>query len=412
MSLLSKNRSPVEQALIWGTVTSSLAKGLLFGVSALFFTRVIGLSAATVGLGLTIAGGAGLAAAFGSGYLADRLGARRVLLATTLAQGAALGAYTMVRSVFAFVLVACVAVAAEAAQRTARTTLLARQFTGADRVEVRARLRVATNVFIGAGSLAAAGALTAGSAAAYVISMVFASVLVFSAAVPLRRLPEPPRVEAARHEIGRSPLRDRRYLAIAALNGLLTIQFGLLTVGMPLWVTGHTRAPAATVALLLVINTAFVALFQVRAARLARDIRTAGRVVLVAALALAVACALYATAGFGPAAVATGLLVLGVLAHSTGEILAEAGGWELAFELADPRNAGAFQGVSQTGFAIGTMLAPAVVTTTAIDHSTPGWAGLAAMFLLAGAGTLVCATAGMHTKVGVGPATQVAGSST
>src|SRR6266536_4638619 len=78
-------------------------------------------------------------------------------------------------------------------------------------------------------------------------------------------------------------------VGIAALNGLLTIQFGLLTVGLPLWVTGHTRAPAATVAALLVINTAFVALFQVRAARLATDIRTAGRVGFAAACALTVA---------------------------------------------------------------------------------------------------------------------------
>jgi MFS family permease len=89
--------------------------------------------------------------------------------------------------------------------------------------------------------------------------------------------------------------------------------------------------------------------------------------------------------------VATALLVLGVFAHSTGEVLAEAGGWELAFELADPRNAGAYQGVSQTGPAVGAMLAPAVVTGTAIEHGGPGWAVLAVTFLLAGAGTAVLA---------------------
>ena len=390
MTLL--NRDPVERALTWATVTSSLAKGLLFGVSALFFTRVIGLSAGTVGLGLTIAGGVGLAASFGSGYLADRVGAKRVLLGTTILQGAALGAYCMARSVVAFVLVACVAVGAEAAQRTARTTLLARQFTGADRVQVRARLRVATNVFIGVGSLAAAGALAIGTTRAYATTMVIAAVLVLTATVQLRRLPEPPRATSASHEnTGTSPLRDRRYLGIAALNGVITIQFGVLTVGMPLWVTGHTHAPAATVALLLVINTAFVALLQVRAARLVHDIRTAGRVVFTATGALVLACIGYAAAAYGNAMVAAVLLVAGVLAHSSGEILSEAGGWELAFELADPRNAGAYQGVSQTGFAVGTMLAPAVVTSTAIGHGGPGWLLLAVLFLAAGGGTLLLA---------------------
>jgi dipeptide/tripeptide permease len=134
-----------------------------------------------------------------------------------------------------------------------------------------------------------------------------------------------------------------------------------------------------------------VALFQVRAARLSRDIRTAGRIVLAAAGFLAVACALYAAAGHGPAFVAAFLLVAGVLAHSTGEVLAESGGWELAFELADPRFAGAYQGISQTGPAIGTMLAPAVVTTAAIDHGGPGWLSLGVLFLAAGAGTAVIA---------------------
>jgi hypothetical protein len=72
-----------------------------------------------------------------------------------------------------------------------------------------------------------------------------------------------------------------------------------------------------------------------------------------------------------------------------GEILSEAGGWGLAFDLADPRNAGAYQGLSQTGFAAGTMPAPVVVTTTAVDHGGPGWLVLAALFLAAGSGTFL-----------------------
>src|SRR5262249_45546200 len=65
-------------------------------------------------------------------------------------------------------------------------------------------------------------------------------------------------------------------------------------------------------------------------------------------------------------------------AHSAGEILSESGAWTLAFDLADPRRAGAYQGVSQAGPAIGGMLAPVVVTTTAIRYGAPGWAMLAA----------------------------------
>ncbi|MEU4215397.1 MFS transporter, partial [Actinoplanes sp. NPDC026623] len=302
----------VERVLALSIAAASLAKGVLFGVSALFFTTVIGLSPATVGVGLTVAGAGGMAAAFGAGHLADRLGARRVLVASTIAQGAALAAYCSASSAAAFTLIACAAVGAQGAQRTAQATLLALHFTGPDRVAVRARLRVITNVCVGVGAAAATGALAAGTPAAYVVAMLTASAMVLASAIPLRALPAPagPGETTTAVRGGPSPLRDLRYVAIAALYGILTIQFGLLTVGMPLWVTLHTRAPATTVALLLVLNTVLVAVFQIPAARLVTDVRAAGRTVVRSSILLATACQLYAAAGPLPAAAAARGLVL------------------------------------------------------------------------------------------------------
>ncbi|GIE85995.1 MFS transporter [Actinoplanes regularis] len=386
---------PVERALTLSIAAASLAKGVLFGVSALFFTLVIGLSPGTVGAGLTIAGAGGMAAAFGAGHLADRVGARRVLVVSTILQGAALAAYCSASSAPAFTLIACAAVGAQGAQRTAQATLLALHFTGPDRLAVRARLRVVTNVAVGLGSAAATGALAVGTPAAYVTAMLTASALVLASTIPLRGLPapaEPGTRPSDPARPSRSPMRDLRYVGIAALYGVLTIQFGVLTVGMPLWVTLHTRAPATTVALLLVLNTVLVAVFQVPAARLVTDVRAAGRTVARSSILLASACLLYAAAGPLTALAAVGVLVLALLAASAAEVLSEAGAWSLAFELADARNAGAYQGISQTGFAAGTMLAPAVVTGTAIAHGTTGWLLLATMFLAAGAGTHRLAT--------------------
>ncbi|WP_328471651.1 MFS transporter [Actinoplanes sp. NBC_00393] len=386
-------RSPIERALTWATVTGATAKGVLFGVSALYFTTVVGLSPGVVGAGLTVAGGAGIIAAFGAGRLSDRFGAHRVLITATVGQGAALAVYCFARTLIAFLIVACLAAGTQAAQRTAQATLLARHFTGPGRIETRARLRVATNVFVGVGSALAAAALAVGTAAAYTTAMLVAALLVLYSTVPLRVLRGLPHESAAAPgttpAAGRSPLRDRRYLAVAGLNAVVTLHFGLLTVGVPLWIAGHTDAPAATVALLLVLNTIVVVLFQVRAARLVPDVPTAGKVVFQATLLLALACLLYAAAALGSVVIAVAVLILAVLAHSAAEVLSEAGGWELAFELADPRNAGAYQGVSQTGFAIGAALAPAVVTATAIGHGTAGWLLLGGIFLAAGTGTHV-----------------------
>jgi hypothetical protein len=97
-----------------------------------------------------------------------------------------------------------------------------------------------------------------------------------------------------------------------------------------------------------------------------------------------IACGLYATAASRTVMVAVVVLTLATVAHTLAEVLSEAGSWTLAFELADPANAGAYQGVSQTGAALGSMLAPALVTATAIEHGFAGWAVLAALFLAAG----------------------------
>jgi MFS family permease len=380
---------PVARALTWATVAASLSKGVFFSVSVLFFTRVAGFTAATVGYGLTIAGAAAVGAALGAGYLARTFGARRVLLAVTAGQGLALASYLVVRTPSAFVVVACAAVGQQAMQRTALATMIAESFTGRDRVEVRARLRVVTNVSIAAGTALAAVALAIGTTPAYLLAMLTTAALLLVSALPLSRLRDTaePVYRPQRRAWRRSPFLDRTYLAATCLYAVMTMQFGMLTVGVPLWVAGWTKAPTVTVPALLALNTVIVSSLQVWAARGASTLYSAGRAVAQAGTLLAMACGLYATAAHGAVAAMIVALTLATIAHSFAEILSEAGGWTLAFELADPANAGAYQGVNQTGMAVGTMLAPLVVTVTAIEHGTAGWAALAAIFLITGLST-------------------------
>ncbi|HYF72269.1 MAG TPA: MFS transporter [Nocardioides sp.] len=393
---------PVERALTLSTVTASLSTGLFYSVSALYFTHVIGLSATTVGLGLTIAGSAGVAASYLGGHLADRVGADRLQLAANAVQGAALLAYVWAGTAVTFTLIACVAVGGRSLQGSAKAALQARWFTGPDRVAVRARLRVVTNVFIGLGTCLAAAALVVGTAEAYQATMVLVAALTALATVPLAglRARTPGLAACLAVEVdadgarrrGPSPLRDRTYVTSVALNSVIAMQFGMQSVGVPLWIITQTEAPSVVISVLLVINTVFVALFQVRASRGTHEIRHAGRTVRRGSLLLAVACLLYASAGHGGAVVAVVVLVTAELLGSAAEVWCEAGGWGLAFELADPLSAGAYQGLSQTGYALANMLAPLVVTATAVDHGLPGWVLLAAMFALAG--TAVGALAG------------------
>lgn len=406
---------PVARALTFSTMALAASNGIFYAVSALYFTRVIGLSAGTVGLGLGIAGGAGVVGAFLAGRWSDRWGAHRVQVWGVALQALALAAYTFTGQVLTFTLAAVVAVGARGVHSTARQALLARWFTGPERVAVRARLRVVMNVFIGLGTLAAALALLLGTAAAYRTAMVVTAALLLGAVVPLVRLPrrvpdlaarllaDAPRAapaadgpddagdpEGAGGGPQRPVWRDGTYVTSVVLNAVVAMQFGVMTVGVPLWVA-TTDAPTAVVSGLLVVNTLMVALLQVRASRGTDDVARAGRAVRRGALLLAVACVLYAAAGHGSLVAATVLLVLAAAAHSLGEVLSEAGGWGMAFELADTRRAGAYQGLSQTGYALAAMAAPIVVTALPIRFGTPGWLALGAIFVAAGAGAAALA---------------------
>ncbi|WP_350275056.1 MFS transporter [Kribbella sp. HUAS MG21] len=392
-------RDPVARALASAIAALSVSRGMFFAVSALYFTRGVGLSAATVGIGLTIAGGVGVLASYAGGRLSDRVGADRLQQWALAANGVALLSYAFAGDVVTFVLVAACVSASRGLQSTAQMTLLARWYVGPERVTVRARLRVVMNVGIGIGTLLAGLALLTDTTAAYRLTVVLVGALTILGTVPLvglrrrvaglaERMDAAASTEAPR---GPSPLRDRTYVTSTVLNALLAMHFGLTSVGLPLWVADHTEAPTVVVSALLLVNTVYVALFQVRASRGTQDLRKAGRSVHQAGLLLLIACLLFPVAGYLGAVAATVVLLLGALASSAAETRGEAGSWGMAFELADPARAGAYQGLSQTGLSLAMMLAPVVVTTTAIDHGTTGWIVLGALFAITGTASAVVA---------------------
>ena len=278
-----------------------------------------------------------------------------------------------------------------------RNALIGTALRSAERTYWRAYLRAVTNVGIGAGAALAAVALQSGTRTAYLV-MVIADAATFLAAaallVPLRARamsgapgrPAGPEAGAAADgkPAPRSALTDLPYLLITILNGLLSLQLGLLEVGLPLWFVRSAHAPRLTVSVVLVLNTAMVVLLQVRVSRAAVDPQRAARICRRAGLLLAVACATYGYAHGLPAPAAVAMLLFGAVAQTIAEILSSAGGWALSFDLADQAAHGVYQGTFNSGFAAGMLLAPLVVTNTAIRFGVPGWLALGAVFALAG----------------------------
>src|SRR5947208_3521343 len=82
-------------------------------------------------------------------------------------------------------------------------------------------------------------------------------------------------------------LADRPYLAVTAVNAIISINYGIFTVGVPLWITTHTSVPRWTVALLMLVNTLAIVTLQVRASRAVTNPRAGGVALRPAGLAFA-----------------------------------------------------------------------------------------------------------------------------
>lgn len=391
-------QDPTLRRLLTVTLVDTLGRGAFFTLTSLYLITIVGIPAVAVGLGLTVAGAVGVASSLVFGHLADRVSARRMLVWLHLVQGLALISYVLVHDLPTLIATASVVTLAQQGGGSVRGAAVGRAFPGAERVRVRATMRTVTNVGIGVGTALAAVPLAIGTGEAYRVTMVLSGALFLASAVLVAGLPSV-RVDAApadrtdtgtivrQEPAGRSPYRDVRFLAVTALTGLFGMQFGLFEVGVPIWVVQHTVAPDVLVSPLLLVNTVIVVLLQVRLSRGTDTVAGAARVMRHAGWVMAVACGLWAAAGWVrgddwvPAAIATAVLVVAAVAHSLAEITSSAAGWALSFELAPADRVGAYQGVYGTGYAVAAMIAPTVVTLTAVDLGTVGWGILAVVFL-------------------------------
>lgn len=371
-----------KRTLAAATLIGTVGKGIFLTAAVLYFVRVVRLEPELVGLGLSVAGFVAVVSGILVGRAADRWGPRGAYVACLITGGASTGAFTLVGSFWVFLVLAAVATAAQSAGLVARGPIINR-YGGARPQEFRAYIRSVTNVGIAAGAALAGWVATVDTRQAYVLVLLLnAACLVGSAAVMLR-------VPAIRPEPKAdgptwTALRDLPYLAVSLLDGVLSIQYRVLTVAIPLWVVTATTAPRWVISAIVVLNTAIVVLFQVRAARNVDTPAEGGRTMRRAGFALLAACVVIAWSAGAPTWAAVALLLVAAVIHTIGELWQAAGGFELSFALAPTRAQGQYLGVFGIGMALAESTGPALLTALCIGWGAPGWLVVGALFAAAG----------------------------
>jgi hypothetical protein len=263
-----------------------------------------------------------------------------------------------------------------------RNGYIARISSGGQGVRFKAYLRAVTNVAMTFGALVGGVALWIDEPWAYLAVFVLDAATSIYSGLLFTRLPHlEPAPARGEGEPRMAVVHDLPYVAATLLTAVLFMHFVVIEIGIPLWISEHTHAPTAMVAIMLGINTVAVALFQVRMSRGAEDVTTGARAVLIGGIWIAASFALLAFTDGVAREVAIPLLLLSCGVHVVGEMMSSSGQWGVSMGLAPVERQGQYQGFAGLAFSLSRVAAPTLITVLCIEWGRPGWFVLAGLIL-------------------------------
>ncbi len=388
MKLLSTVIPPtsLERRLTVQSILSAFATGSFLTGTAVFFTRIVGLSAAQVGLGMSISGIVVLAMSVPLGKLADKVGAKRMWALGAAIEAGLYFIWPWLDGFWAFALMLSVLAAVETASRSGRGAYTIEVFPRESRVRSMAFMRSARNIGYTLGAGAGGFALAIGTDRAIMAVPILTGALLVINAFMVRALPEVAgKADAVEVVNLASPsgLKNKGFVILGVCNGVLGTNQVLLNVVVPLWLVERTDAPPVLLAWLFGTNTVLAVLLQVPFARGASTVDGTLRAARRCGLAFVVSCGLIAVTHDTVGWVSIVLIWVGHVTITGAELWQSAASWGWVAELSDPNRLGEYQGVFNLGYQVEGIVGPALFTFLALTWGTPGWAVIAVIAVAA-----------------------------
>jgi MFS family permease len=378
--------NPLARRLSVQSIMFAIGEGAFLTGSAVFFTRIVGLSAAQVGLGMTIAGVISFFFAVPMGRLADRVGPKHMWALGALSTALLYLVWPLINGFAAFLAILILLQVVDEGGSAGRGAYMLDVFTREERVRSLAYMRSALNIGFTLGALIGGLALATGSnAVVRAVPLMTGAILLLNALL-ISRLPS-----AVHHEGDAEPaavvetgaLRNRGFLLLTTCGGVQMTNQVLLNVVIPLWLVQETDAPRVLLAYLFGTNTVLAVLLQVAASRGSETIPGALRAGRISAGFFVLSCLIVSVTHDTIGWVTIALVWLGHVTVTGAELFQSASQWGLVAELSDPRRRGEYQGAARLGRTLGTVWAPAAYTFLAMSWGPPGWAVIAAIVVVA-----------------------------
>ena len=340
--------------LAGGSLINATGAGLVFPFMTLYLRQKLGIPMTVVGMLLMLNGAVGLAPLMVGGWLADRLGRRKLILFSLFSWGLA----TMGIGLADRLEAVAVALAIESLMGSlfdpAANAMVADIIPVEQRAEAYGILRVVRNLGIVIGP--AIGGLVVGTGTyLYLFSGSALSALLFFL-IALFGLPEtlPTKVGLVGEEAPASyrvALRDRTFVAFCLVATLLSLVIVQLTTTLPVFLKDERFIPESRWGLLMSLNAAMVVLLQFPLTRLTeRFSRT--RMMALGAL-------LYGL-GYGAVALAPGVVAVAgcVVVFTLGEMIYMPTSTAFVADLAPAAMRGRYMGLASLVWGIGYSTGP------------------------------------------------------
>ncbi len=389
--------TPMSRRLATQSMLFSTGEGAFNTGGAVFLTQVVGMSAARVGLAITITGVAEFLFAYPAGRVVDRLGPRRIWTLSTWGRAGCFVALPFVGSFSEYLLVGLLFALTGSAGHSSSQSYILDALPTKERIETQAYLYSALNVGFTLGAIIGGISLAFNDLSVIRWTPLLAAALMLANGWWIHRLPQAPhdlRVasgEAHERPPGPGALQNPGWMLVTFFNGVLWTNQVLLNIVIPLWLVDATDAPRVLLAWLFGTNTVLCIFLPAYTSKGVRTLADAKRYVWISTGFFVGSCLITMVTHSTTGLLTVFLVWLGHVTVTGAELFISGASWSFQAELMDPRRRGEYQGVGDVGRTLGSMWAPALYTYLAISWGSAGW-------LVIG-GIVVAASAGMMPSV-------------
>ena len=369
-------------------LVDALGTGLVTPIALLYFHAIAGLALPAIGLALTVATVLTLPLTPLTGALVDRLGARRLVIASHLLQAIGFLGYLVVATIPTLLVTAVLVTAGARVFYAAAAALIAEIAAPGEQDRWYGLVGATQSIGLGAGALLAGLVVGVSGAQGYrvlilanAVSFVLAAALVrWSLKVrrPLRAATTPS------HQGYRTVLADRPFLGLLACNVVFALCAQVLGLALPVYATQALGTPLWVVGAAFALSTGLIVATQTIVVRLLEPYRRT-RTLVAAGLLWAVANGLFALALAVPSALLVPYLFAVVALYTVGILLYAPTLTAVAAACAPHHLRGRYLAAYEFSWGVAAALAPGLFTVLYAIRPALPWLVVGVLVLIAGA---------------------------